>query len=69
MGDRLIADPQWALTWCRGPDAVSFLQGLLSADLQVPAGTVTRSFLLHPQGKVMALFWVLVGEEEIGRTP
>lgn len=66
MAERLVADPQWSLTWCRGPDAVSFLQGLLSADLEVPAGTVTRSFLLHPQGKVRALFWVLVGDEEIG---
>jgi folate-binding protein YgfZ len=66
MAERLVADPRWTLTWCRGPDAVSFLQGLLSADLTVEPGSVTRSFLLQPQGKVVALFWVLVGSEEVG---
>lgn len=66
MGEVRVADPRWTLTWCRGPDAVSFLQGLLSADLQREPGTVARSFLLHPQGKVIALLWALIGEDEVG---
>jgi len=48
-----------------GPDALSFLQGLLSQDLQMPAGHVARSLLLSPQGKLRALLWVLVGEDEV----
>ncbi len=42
------------------------MQGLLSADLGAEAGTVSRSFLLEPQGKVTALMWVLLGDGEVG---
>lgn len=66
MSEPRVADPGWGVVWCRGKDAVSFLQGLLSADLEVPAGTVVRSFLLTPQGKLTAVLWLLVGEEEVG---
>ncbi|MDF1594480.1 MAG: glycine cleavage T C-terminal barrel domain-containing protein [Acidimicrobiia bacterium] len=48
-----------------GPDAISFLQGLLSQDLSGPAGTVVRSLLLTPQGKLRALLWALIGEGEV----
>lgn len=48
-----------------GADAFSFLQGLLSQDLELPPGSVTRSFLLSPQGKLAALLWVLRGEDEV----
>ncbi|MCX7621981.1 MAG: hypothetical protein N2037_14210 [Acidimicrobiales bacterium] len=42
-----------------GPDAVAYLQGQLSQDVDVPPGTVGRwSFLLEPQGKVDA--WLRV---------
>ncbi|MBV9410038.1 MAG: hypothetical protein JO148_00465, partial [Acidimicrobiia bacterium] len=42
-----------------GPDAVSFLQGQLSQDVEpLGAGASTLSFLLQPQGKVDALLRV-----------
>lgn len=50
----------------RGPDAVSFLQGLVSQDLlSMSFGQVKRSFLLQPSGKLAALLWVGVGIEEV----
>ncbi|MBK5266263.1 MAG: folate-binding protein YgfZ [Acidimicrobiia bacterium] len=50
----------------RGPDAVSFLQGLVSQDLfSMSAGQVERSFFLQPSGKLAALLWVGVGTEEV----
>lgn len=66
MADLRLADPRWRLIWCTGPDAVSFLQGLLSADLTVKPGTALRSFLLHPQGKVQAMLRVLVDADRVG---
>lgn len=47
-----------------GGDAFSFLQSLVSQDLQQPEGSVVRSFLLGPQGKLRALLWVLIGSAE-----
>ena len=41
-----------------GPDAFSFLQGQLSQDVNLPAGGSAWSFLLQPQGKVVALLRV-----------
>ena len=42
-----------------GPDAERFLQGLLSQDVAALAsGAAARSFLLSPQGKLVALLWV-----------
>lgn len=49
-----------------GPDAVSFLQGLVSQDLvSMASGTVKRSFFLQPNGKLAACLWVGVGEDEV----
>ncbi len=55
------------LVWVDGPDAVSFLQGILSQDVEamIP-GEVGRSFLLNPGGKLTALLWVLRGSERVG---
>ena len=58
-----LTDPEWAVIRVHGPDAVSFLQGLLSQDLQ--PGTCVRTFLLGPRGKLRALAWALVGEDEV----
>lgn len=50
-----------------GPDAVTFLQGILSQDVQAMSpGVVARSFLLNPNGKLTALLWVLRGSERVG---
>jgi folate-binding protein YgfZ len=38
-----------------GPDAMKFLQGQLSQQVDVAVGTSAWSFLLHPNGKVVAL--------------
>ncbi len=50
----------------RGPDAESFLQGILSQDLvSVQPGAVVRSLLLGPEGKLREMLWVLKGESEL----
>jgi tRNA-modifying protein YgfZ len=55
------------LVWVEGRDAVSFLHGLLSQDVEaMPPGSVARSFLLGPQGKLRALLWLLRGDERVG---
>lgn len=48
-----------------GADAISFLQGLISQDVTSQPGTVVRSLLLGPQGKLRALLWVLIGDNEV----
>ncbi len=49
-----------------GPDAVSFLDGLVSQDVSSMAdGEVRRSFLLGPQGKLRALLWIRRHGEQV----
>ncbi|HUQ39778.1 MAG TPA: glycine cleavage T C-terminal barrel domain-containing protein [Acidimicrobiales bacterium] len=49
-----------------GPDAVSFLQGQLSQDVEaMDAGGSALSFLLHPQGKVVALLRVTRLDDDV----
>jgi folate-binding protein YgfZ len=53
--------------WVRGPDAVAFLDGQLSQDIAgMASGSVSRSFLLEPRGKLLALLWVLRGDDAVG---
>ena len=55
------------LLWASGPDAVSYLQGVLSQDIEGMApGEAARSFLLAPRGKLEALLWVLRAEDRVG---
>ena len=50
----------------QGPDSASFLQGIVSQDIEaLPDGGVGRSLLLGPEGKLRALLWVLKGEDEV----
>ena len=57
---------QHRLLTVTGPDAVTFLQGLISQDLTVlDAGHVARSFFLQPNGKLAALLWVGSGVDEV----
>lgn len=50
-----------------GPDAVSFLQGLVSADVEaLPEPGVCRSFLLTPRGMVRFALWVLKDSAGVG---
>lgn len=56
-----------ALLWVRGPDALRFLNDLISQEIEtLAAGSVTRSLLLAPQGKLLFILWALRGEQEVG---
>lgn len=56
-----------SLAWVRGSDAVGFLDGQLSQDIAaMKPGAVARSFLLEPRGKLVALLWLLRGNDEVG---
>lgn len=55
------------LIWVEGPDAVSFLQGIISQNVEaMRPGQVARSLLLTPKGKPVALLWVLRGDHRVG---
>lgn len=55
------------LVWFAGADAPRFLNDLISQEIaDMTPGTVRRSFLLTPQGKLDHIVWVLGGGEEIG---
>ncbi len=54
-----------SLVWVKGPDATTFLDGLISQSVAgTEPGEVRRSLLLSPQGKMRALLWVLGGESD-----
>ncbi len=56
-----------AILWLEGPDAVSFLQGIITQDVEAMLpGSVARSLLLEPRGKLTDVFWVLRGENRVG---
>lgn len=62
-----IAPASPEIVWFEGPDAVSFLDAILSQDLQaMRPGEVARSFLLQPRGKLDHLMWVLRGDDLVG---
>lgn len=55
------------LVWFGGADAIRFLNDLISQEIgDLEPGTVRRSLLLTPQGKLDHIIWVLRGEDEIG---
>ncbi len=55
------------LLWFRGDDAVRFLNDLISQEISALApGSVVRSLLLGPRGKLDHLLWVLRGDREVG---
>lgn len=55
------------VVWVEGPDTISFLDGLLSQniDAMVP-GSARPSLLLAPNGKLRATLWLLRGENRVG---
>ena len=62
-----LVEPTHDLTTIAGPDSVSFLQGILSQDVEeMTPGTVARSFLLNPGGKLTALLWIMRGDDWVG---
>jgi folate-binding protein YgfZ len=55
------------MVWVRGPDTVTFLDGLLSQSIgAMEVGELAPSLLLSPRGKLRALLWVLRGDGEVG---
>lgn len=55
------------LVWVHGPDAVVFLDSLLSQNIAaMQSGTTALSLLLAPNGKLRATLVVLRGDERIG---
>lgn len=53
--------------WVRGPDAVTFLDGLLSQNIAtLETGSGARSLLLAPNGKLRAVLWVVRQHDRIG---
>lgn len=69
LTERAAAVPdQHGLIWIRGTDAVTFLDALISQSVaSTEPGSVRRSLLLTPQGKMRAFLWILGSAEgEIG---
>ncbi len=55
------------IVWVTGPDAISFLDGLLSQNIAaMGVGTTARSLLLAPNGKLRATLFVLRGDDRVG---
>jgi folate-binding protein YgfZ len=55
------------LTWFGGADALRFLNDLISQEIaDMGPGSVRRSLLLTPQGRLDHILWVLGGGERIG---
>lgn len=57
----------WEVVWVEGADAVSFMQGLVSADVEsLSEGGVCRSFFLTPRGMVRFVLWILKDHRGLG---
>lgn len=67
LEDVALVEGGYDLVWVEGPDAVRFLDGILSQDLTgMEPGQVARSFLLQPQGKLRHLLWLMRGADRVG---
>ncbi len=61
-----VVEARHQMVVAEGPDAVRFLEDLLSQEVAaLPVGEVARSLLLGPQGKLRALLWLLRGEDRV----
>ncbi len=59
--------PAPSIVWFRGPDAVRFLNDLISQEIaDLDPGTVTQSLLLSPTGRIEFILWVMRGVDEVG---
>ena len=59
--------PAPEVVWFRGADAIKFLNDLISQEIgKLPPGSVARSLLLGPQGKLQFILGVLRGDGEVG---
>lgn len=63
----MIVAARHEFVWVTGGEAAAFLDGLVSQSVgTMEPGTVRRSLLLSPQGKLRAPLWVARGKERIG---
>lgn len=59
--------PAPEVVWFRGADAIKFINDLISQEIgKIPPGSVARSLLLGPQGKLQFILGVLRGDDEVG---
>ncbi|MGH8913769.1 MAG: YgfZ/GcvT domain-containing protein [Acidimicrobiia bacterium] len=64
---RLLAPVRPELVWFTGPDAIRFLNDLISQEIGTAAvGEVRRTLLLTPQGKIDFVLWALRGDDRVG---
>ena len=62
-----LVSGRWEVVWVEGTDAVTFIQGLVSADVEsLPEGHVCRSFFLTPRGMVRFVLWILKDSGRLG---
>ncbi len=65
MAPHLVHLPERSLITIKGPDAQSFLQGLVTADLgRLEIGKASYGALLAPQGKILFDFFVIREEAD-----
>jgi folate-binding protein YgfZ len=64
---RWIAPVSPDLVWFSGPDAIRFLNDIISQEIaEMAVGQVRRSMLLGARGKLDHLLWVLRGDDVVG---
>jgi folate-binding protein YgfZ len=67
LSEPRLASTSPDLVWFGGGDALRFLNDLISQEIaNMEPGSVRRSLLLTPQGKLDHILWVLGGGDEIG---
>jgi folate-binding protein YgfZ len=67
LTDARLAPTTPDLVWFGGADSLRFLNDLISQEIaDMEPGSVRRSLLLTPQGKLDHIMWVLGGRDEIG---
>jgi folate-binding protein YgfZ len=67
MSEVRVAPGSHDLVWVTGSDAVTFVDGQLSQDVgAMGPGTVLRSLILEPRGKLRGIVWVLRGVDDVG---
>jgi len=67
LSEPYLAPSEPELVWFGGSDAIRFLNDLISQEIgDMEPGTVRRSLLLTPQGKLDHIMWVLRGADDVG---
>jgi folate-binding protein YgfZ len=63
----MLAPARLQVVWFEGPDALRFLNDLISQEIGTAGvGEVRRTMLLTPQGKIDFVLWALRGDDRVG---